>query len=169
MKPNLKITEIICFFIACALGVLFHFVYRWSGYNPIIGLFFPINESTWEHLKLVFYPILIVSVVEYFGTIKQHRNFACIKLASSLLGMASVVVLFYTYSGIIGTPIDFVNLIVYFLSMAIAYIYSYRTLSAQKKCPVGTYTCIAGIFVIVLLFFIFTAWPPKIGLFAPPV
>ena len=41
------------------VGTLFHFVYEWSGNNILIGLFTPINESIWEHTKLIFFPIAI--------------------------------------------------------------------------------------------------------------
>ena len=55
-QHSLKKTELVSFVIASALGVLFHFMYEWTGENAIAGLFFPINESTWEHLKLIFFP-----------------------------------------------------------------------------------------------------------------
>ena len=37
------------------LGTLLHFTYRWSGRNPLIA---PVNESVWEHMKLLFFPML---------------------------------------------------------------------------------------------------------------
>ena len=39
-------------------GTISHFIYDWSGQNYILGLIFPTNESTWEHMKLVFFPML---------------------------------------------------------------------------------------------------------------
>ena len=41
------------------LGTLFHFVYGWCRQARLIGLFVPGNESTWEHMKLLFIPMLI--------------------------------------------------------------------------------------------------------------
>ena len=41
------------------LGTLFHFVYDWCRLARLIGLFVPVNESTWEHMKLLFIPMLI--------------------------------------------------------------------------------------------------------------
>ena len=41
------------------LGTLFHFVYDWCRQARLIGLFVPVNESTWEHMKLLFIPMLI--------------------------------------------------------------------------------------------------------------
>lgn len=46
--------------IAFLLGALFHNLYPWSGNNTFVGLFFPINESIWEHLKLAFYPLILI-------------------------------------------------------------------------------------------------------------
>lgn len=44
------------FIFISILGVLLHFTYEWSGDNPAVGLFSAVNESTWEHLKLIFFP-----------------------------------------------------------------------------------------------------------------
>ncbi len=60
-ENKIRKIEITAFIAACILGVLFHFVYDWTGKNPAAAAFFPVNESTWEHLKLVFFPILILS------------------------------------------------------------------------------------------------------------
>lgn len=49
---------------AFALAVLFHFLYHWIPL-PFLGVFFPVNESVWEHLKLCFYPILLVWVLPW--------------------------------------------------------------------------------------------------------
>ncbi len=51
---------------AIILGTLFHFTYEWSGNNAFIGAFSSINESTWEHLKLTFFPMLITTIIRIF-------------------------------------------------------------------------------------------------------
>ena len=37
------------------IGTLSHFFYQWSGENFLIGLLSPVNETVWEHLKLLFF------------------------------------------------------------------------------------------------------------------
>ena len=54
MNISLTIAGILCVSI---LGTLLHFTYRWSGRNPLIGLIAPVNESVWEHMKLLFFPM----------------------------------------------------------------------------------------------------------------
>ena len=54
---DLKKFCVIGFFVTTVLGILSHFVYDWTGGGFLIGLFFPVNESTWEHMKLLFFPM----------------------------------------------------------------------------------------------------------------
>lgn len=51
------------FILAVAiLGSLNHFLYDWTGGSSFAALFCPINESPWEHLKLLFFPFLFVTL-----------------------------------------------------------------------------------------------------------
>jgi hypothetical protein len=168
MKNSFKKAEIISFFLACGLGVLFHFVYEWSGNNKILGLFVPVNESTWEHLKLIFLPILILSIIEYALFGRTYKNFICGKLISILVGMGVTVVLFYTYLGVYGKNVDAVNIIIYFIAMASAYLLGYHFIyTKQKNCHFPA-LCLAGLLILLLLFWVFTVFPPEIGLFVSP-
>lgn len=167
-RKKIKTTEIISFVIAGILGVLFHFVYAWTGDNRLIGFFVPVNESTWEHLKLIFYPIALVSIFEYYLTGIRFENFLCIKVRSIWVGMFCVITLFYTYSGILGKTIDWFNIVVYFLSLGGAYCYSCRRLLGQKPVKNTPVLCIISFTLITILFMIFSLNPPAIGLFAEP-
>lgn len=168
MKLPLKTAEIVFFFIACTLGVLSHFFYEWSGNNSIVALFSPVNESTWEHLKLIFYPVLLVSAIEYFCLKEVCPNYICVKFTSALLAMGLTVILFYTYSGVYGTNVDFINIAIFFIAMAVGYLYSFYNLSTNKKPGLTPGLCIVGISIMFFLFSIFTANPPDIGLFEMP-
>lgn len=168
MNISLRKAELISYITACILGVLFHFVYEWSGKNFLLGLFVPVNESTWEHLKLIFFPILIMSLIEYFCFSIRHNEFICIKLRSALIGMFSTVVLFYTYTGILGKNVDFLNIAVYFIAMAIAYCYSYKSLKKESTHDFSSQKCFLGFCIIILLFVYLTIFPLPIGLFQSP-
>ncbi|WP_286082764.1 DUF6512 family protein, partial [Parablautia intestinalis] len=58
MKSLKQYTAIGIIFVLLA-GTLAHFVYDWSGNHAVIGLFTPVNESIWEHMKLLFFPMLL--------------------------------------------------------------------------------------------------------------
>lgn len=167
-KYPIKALESVSFLIASLLGTLFHFVYEWSGDNFFVGLFFPVNESTWEHLKLVFVPILLISVLEFFIGGIQRNDFPCIKLRSALLAMLVIVVLFYTYTGVLGTVIDWLNILIYFIGMGAAYLYSYRKLNSDKVLNCSPALSLLFTVTLLLLFMLFTVYPPSLGLFRAP-
>lgn len=168
MKLSLRKSEISGFILASVLGTLFHFVYQWSGNNPVVGLFFPVNESVWEHLKLIFFPIIITSIPEYCFSDIRSKCFACVKLSSALIGMAATVTLFYTYTGIIRRNIDFVNIIIFFIAMGMAWLYSYKRLSSEKCAAISDWICFIAILCLILIFALFSVNPPDIALFHSP-
>ena len=59
---RLKLYMILGFLFTAALGTIWHFLYDWTGRGAIAALFFPVNESTWEHMKLIFFPMLLCTV-----------------------------------------------------------------------------------------------------------
>ena len=87
------------------LGTILHFTYDWSNQNAIVGAFSAINESTWEHLKLLFFPMLITTIIGYFylKPKEEYKNFLCAKTIGILVALVFVVIFFYTYTGVIGT------------------------------------------------------------------
>ena len=146
------------------LGTLFHFVYEWSGNNVLIGLFAPINESIWEHTKLLFFPMLIYSI--YLNK-KISTEYPCINSAmilGSLLGITLIIVLFYTYSGIIGFNVAFADISIFFISVITSFYIVYK---ATVSCKINDYSTILKFvqIIIICLFIIFTFFPPNIPLF----
>ena len=61
-------------------GCLMHFVYEWSGQNFVLGLFAPVSESTWEHMKLAYFPMLLFFLVEYIFLYKSYPRMGRIRL-----------------------------------------------------------------------------------------
>ena len=71
MEENLEEKKIFNIQIGIAiggiiLGTLLHFLYHWTGENGFIATFSATNESVWEHLKLVFFPMLVLGIVDIF-------------------------------------------------------------------------------------------------------
>lgn len=165
---RIKTIEPIAFVIASILGVIFHFLYNWTGRIRFIGFFVPVNESIWEHLKLIFYPITIVSLAEYYLCKIRTPDFLCIKVRSIWVGMLSTVVIFYTYVGVWGGVIEWLNIVVYFIAMAIAYCFSCKRLIHSGQIKNTPVLCIISFVVVAILFMIFSLYPPAIGIFTVP-
>lgn len=151
------------------LGFLFHFLYEWTNYNDIVGLFTAINESTWEHLKLLFFPYFLFSIIEYYYYGKNHSNFICSKFISVLLGMSLIVIIFYTYTGILGTHFVIIDILIFIICTIITYIKSYNILMSDKYCSKNcNILCLIGVMLFIALFFTFTFNPPHLKLFLDP-
>ncbi len=57
--------EVLGLIFVLAAGNLLHFVYDWSGQSPVVGVLASVNESTWEHMKLLTTPWVLWSIVEF--------------------------------------------------------------------------------------------------------
>lgn len=157
------------FLFISVLGVLLHFTYEWSGDNPIVALFSAVNESTWEHLKLLFFPMLLLTIIELLFTEKRQlpSNYLFARTIEILSGMAFIVIAFYTLTGVFAKLPDAVNIALYFLGVFLA-------LCIENKINRGNsqnHSAFAAIILLTLTiaFFVFTKYPPSIGLFANPV
>ena len=72
---NIKKWQIFASIFCLILGTILHFTYEWFNYNVIVGLFSTINESVWEHLKLLFYPMFFISIIGYFKIGRKLCNY----------------------------------------------------------------------------------------------
>lgn len=149
-------------FIAAA-GIFNHFLYEWSG-SALTAFFCPVNESVWEHLKLLFFPFLFWTLWNYLCSKPRASSYFFYRFLSVLFGMLSIVTFFYTYTGIIGRNFFLFDILIFMLSIII----SLRLISIFTKrfpyAPSAAATCTAWIAVI-LCFFTFTCFPPDIPLF----
>ena len=164
---DLKRFCVIGFLVTTVLGIISHFAYDWTGGGFLIGLFFPVNESTWEHMKLVFFPMLLFSVV---AGKRMERQYPCIYNAmfiGILVGLALIPTLFYTYSGILGFHVAWANIAVYILSVLGAYLVVYLVAMTCKKKDSKVLRIV--MYALLVMFMVFTVHPPEIGLFQVPV
>lgn len=148
-------------------GSLAHFVYEWSGKNFILGFFFPVSESTWEHMKLCFFPMLIYS---FFMNKRLKDDYPCVTtalLSGILLGTFFIPVIFYTYSGILGSNYVPLDIAVFAISVIIAFWAVYK-LTLSCKMISCSFRLGLFVFVIAVCFLVFTYIPPDIGLFIAP-
>ena len=152
---KLKKDIIIGTILVVITGTISHFIYEWSGYNYILGFFFPVSESTWEHMKLCFFPMLIYAI---YMNRKWKDDCPCITSAllfGILLGTFLIPVIFYTYTGILGQNFLPLDIATFILSVILAFIAVYR-LSLSYR--LNSYTYLLGLLVLVMMicFFVFT-------------
>ncbi len=150
-----------------ALGTLFQFLYKWSGNNFFIGFFTSVNESVWEHTKLFFFPMLIYSV---YLCKKNGRDYPGIKSAAAsgiLSGVSFIIVSYYTYSGIAGFHVSFIDISIFYISVILSFLIVYKLALSRKAVNFYTLLLIIDI-ALICLYVIFTLFPPDIPLFISP-
>lgn len=147
------------------LGLFLHFAYELSGENPIVGLFALVNESVWEHLKLLFFPMIALTIWDAFVAQRNNLCFLPARTIGILAGLAFIAVVFYTVTGIIGANIAFVNILIFLLAVAFAF---WVEKKQCRKCLRLSVALAIGILVLfTILFIIFTIAPPALGIFVP--
>ena len=152
------------------LGTILHFLYEWSGDNKIIASFSAVNESTWEHLKLVFFPMLITTIVGFLVIGKDNKKFWCAKTIGIILAMSFIIVFFYTYTGIIGTNFAILDIGSFFVAVILGEYVAYKIMTNDEyKLKCNKRIAVIGLICILLCFIIFTYLPPHIGLFKDPI
>lgn len=149
-------------------GTLLHFLYDWLGEAMWIAPFSGVNESTWEHMKLIFWPMLLYAVVQSFF-FRDREDFWCIKLRGILLGLVLIPVLFYTYNGVVGKSPDWLNITIFFVSAAAAYLYETRLFEKRRGRCERPRLSVAVLCLIGVLFVAFTFVTPEIGVFRDPL
>jgi len=169
MDKRLFKYSLIGFVFVSVFGSLLHFVFEWSGYNRAVALFAPVNESTWEHLKLLFFPYLIWTFIQYF-LLKCEKGVFASKLFGAIAGMLTITVIFYTYIGASGKSIEILNILLFFIGVFAAFTTDYIVFKSGKfSTLIYDNISVAILTAISAVFFIFTFAPPLIPLFKDPV
>ena len=162
--------QVIITVISIILGTILHFTYNLSGENNFIGSFSAVNESVWEHLKLAFFPMLILGIIEYFFVKNISNNYIEAKTIGIFLAICFIIIAFFTYTGILGVDILILDILIFIISIILGETISYKLMKREKESNNKT-KVLAGIILIFLLFsfIICTFNPPKVNLFRDPI
>ena len=159
--------EFVGLLVTIAAGNLLHFVYDWTGGSSVAAVFSAVNESVWEHMKLLAVPWVLWTVVEAVSV--GRGNVLSARTAGLLAGLAAIPVLYYTYTGALGRNISLVNILIFQLAVLLSYAVSF---SLQKRRRLDGLAWQAGAVLILLvlaaLFVWWTFTPPSLPLFVDP-
>ena len=168
MKRSIGLWQFVGFAVTALCGTVLHFLYDWLGEAVWIAPFSGINESTWEHMKLLFWPLLLFAIVQSFF-FRDRKDFWCVKLRGILLGMILIPAIFYTYNGAIGKSPDWLNITIFFIAAALVFLYETRLFHKENLRCRSSKVAIAMLCVLALLFVIFTFATPEISIFKDPL
>ena len=168
MKQKIKLWQLIGFATVSFLGTILHFLFDWLNKPTWIAPFSGVNESTWEHMKLLFWPMFIFAILQCFF-FTEEKCYWCVKLKGTLIGLGLVPILFYTFNGVIGTSPDWINIAIFFVSVAFAYLYeSHQLVTCAASCK-NSHFAFFVLWFFAILFVVFTFKTPKLNIFKDPI
>lgn len=155
--------------ILFVLATPLHFLFERSNQTVIVGVFAPVNESPWEHLKLTFWPLLIWFIIGYLLFGRKQKG-ACAKYALSCVVAEIVCALFilsffYTYQGALGIKSHILNILALLLGLIISILVSIHVYKYAKPSTLDGVISILILILLAILFIYLTFYPPHIPLF----
>ena len=144
---SLKLWKIISVVLVFLVSSLFHFIYVWMP-NFFTSLIFPVNESIWEHLKLIFTSCIFYTLISNFYY--KDKN---VFLLGYLRGMFTIIILLIIYLPLrkLFGEIIYITLSVLFISIVISGFIVNKILKKHYAK-----LNIISVFLIIINFIIFT-------------
>ena len=161
--------EVAGIFFIVIFGTTLHFWFEWTDYWRPMALIAAVNESTWEHFKMAFWPGFFFALVEYRFLKDETQNFFFAKFAGLLAMPVITVILFYGYTSLTGTHMLWADVIVFILSVVggqwVSLIMLTRSEITQPKLQI---LGISGLALMVLAFSLLSYFPLKNFIFEHP-
>ena len=146
------------------IGSIFHYIYEWSGNNFLVGLISPVNESIFEHLKLVILPMTVYWLIyPYFNKNIQKEKWFFSLIISIITAMLTIVSFYYTYTGALGIESLILDMFSLLLGLTVAHLIGSHFYTYGFSIP--KWLSLALFIVIFTLFITFTIAPPNLPIF----
>lgn len=159
---KLKILAIIGIFL---LSFLAHFMYNFFP-NILTSFFFPVNESIFEHMKILYTSTLIYGLIDY-SLLKLNKikfaNFKAGLFLTSFLSIPIYLIIYLPLYAILGENL-IISISLLLITYIISQLLSYYLLSAPNL-PLLNKLAIPLIILVYLNFIFLTYAPPHNFLF----
>lgn len=150
-------------------AVLLHFIHGLSGGGTLAVIFGAVNESVWEHVKIFSISYCGYAILQLLWLKVPFRRYVVGKCVGLYLLIGGMIGFFYLYTGIAGAPILWLDITSSAALTALAQQCSFLLTVKWKKGGEFFAPAVLMIMLYYLMFFCFTVFPPRIGLFLDPV
>lgn len=160
---KMRFISSICIFSLC---FPLHFLYEWASFT-ITAIFVPVNESIWEHMKLIFTSSILYFGIEYlFLYSKQKKipkNYALASWISPIIAIFLYLLIFLPIYYHIGENMTITIGLLFFSCILISYLHYHIT--RLNSISIQTIVAILGIIITYTIFGYLTYNPPKMDIF----
>lgn len=133
------------------------------------ALFSAVNESIWEHMKLLYYPMLTFAFIEHSRWGKDIPQFWCVKLIGTLTGLLLIPTIYYTYTGILGLSADWLNIAIFFFAAAATFYLETKLFMNEYLCRIASNKAFVILCLMGVVFTVLTFATPQIPFFEDPL
>lgn len=162
---------------SCIIGSVFtflagaelHFFYDQSGGHVLSILFGAVNESTWEHIKIFIAPYVVWAILELAYLHPSFKAFVVGKVAGLYVIPIGIITLFYSYTAIAGSNYLWADILISLIVCVAAQVVSWIVYGKGQKAAHWFMPAVIALILIAVMYFSFTAVPPKAEIFRDPV
>lgn len=149
------------------IGSFLHFSYALSGNNIIVGLFSAVNESVFEHMKMVILPLLlfwiIYDVIQHKKQGLDQKRWFSAMLGAIGISFLTMPILFYFYRDGLGIESVIIDILLYLIVLVIGQWFGLHLYRYTKGIPVWLSTSLLVVFLALVV--MGTLTPPHLPLF----
>jgi hypothetical protein len=145
-----------------------HFAYTLSGGGTLAIIFGSVNESVWEHVKIFSAGYVGYAILELMWIRVPFRRYVVAKCAGLYLLMGGMIGFFYLYTAFTKEAVMWVDLVSSAVLVCGAQAVSYLLTTRIRVRDEFFYPALMLLMLYYLMFFSFTIFPPRCGLFRDP-
>lgn len=156
---------IILFLIYSIFGTLLHFTFKLSKNNVVVGIFSAVNESVWEHIKILLTPIFIMSFISFITSTNYNFFVLLIELVTAIV----LIILFYEIKVyLFKDKYGIINIISFYIVSFIVATLHY-VLQDYEISKLMNGLSLIPVIIIFIMYLTFTVFPLKHKYFKDPI
>ena len=127
-------------------GTSMHFVHHLPFFNHFWGYIFPVTESVMAHMKMIFYPMLLLSL--YLVISRRNIKEIGAPILAGIAVMLPVIAIFFAYWVFVRHELMALDIVIYVASIVCAVLLARRWRDCsfiREKWPLWILVIVAGI------------------------
>ncbi len=149
-----------------------HFLYEWTGKSVAAGIFAPVSESPWEHLKLAFWPVFFWFLVGYLLFLRRKgggfARAAVTCAVTELFCIIFIIAFHYIQTGAFGTESLAADIASLFVALLFGILLARHIDRHTKPGRFAAFIAVLLILLLAAAFIYFTFTPPHLPIFKDP-